>query len=263
MEVHHHPDLHHKRKPWKEYFLEFIMIFLAVTLGFFAETMRESISENQKATELAKSLYQEVYADSVNMQSKIKLRREKAIQMQYFRNYVSDSSLTHVSDKFNQSFEWSFILTSSILFEPNEGILTQLRNSGTLRYFKSIRLQNAISRINIVNANVRNRNGQEYTFIESSIRPFSLKHFDFKWQDEFTQNGKLSIPEALSQTNFHSTRPPSVRNLKDFKRGDADALAGYYLLIVRSTVQIYYAPFIKANHELLEALRMEYHFNGE
>ena len=41
MEVHHHPDLHHKAKPWKEYFLEFIMIFLAVTMGFFAENIRE------------------------------------------------------------------------------------------------------------------------------------------------------------------------------------------------------------------------------
>ena len=34
MEVHHHPDLHHKPKKWKEYFLEFLMIFLAVTMGF-------------------------------------------------------------------------------------------------------------------------------------------------------------------------------------------------------------------------------------
>jgi len=40
MEVHHHPDLHHKPKKWKEYFLEFLMIFLAVTLGFFAESYR-------------------------------------------------------------------------------------------------------------------------------------------------------------------------------------------------------------------------------
>ena len=36
MEVHHHPDNHHNSKKWKEYFSEFLMIFLAVTLGFFA-----------------------------------------------------------------------------------------------------------------------------------------------------------------------------------------------------------------------------------
>jgi hypothetical protein len=32
------------------------MIFLAVTPGFFAETLREKISENSQATELAKNL---------------------------------------------------------------------------------------------------------------------------------------------------------------------------------------------------------------
>jgi hypothetical protein len=37
MEVHHHPDLHHEKKKWKEYFLEFLMIFLAVTLGFIGK----------------------------------------------------------------------------------------------------------------------------------------------------------------------------------------------------------------------------------
>ena len=32
MEVHHHPNV--EKKNFKEYFLEFLMIFLAVTLGF-------------------------------------------------------------------------------------------------------------------------------------------------------------------------------------------------------------------------------------
>ena len=29
MEVHHHPDLQHKKKNFKEYFLEFLMIFFS------------------------------------------------------------------------------------------------------------------------------------------------------------------------------------------------------------------------------------------
>ena len=48
MEVHHHPNLHHKPKPWKEYILEYLMIVLAVTTGFFAESLREHISTNEK-----------------------------------------------------------------------------------------------------------------------------------------------------------------------------------------------------------------------
>jgi hypothetical protein len=50
MEVHHHPKV--EKKNFKEYFLEFLMIFLAVTLGFFAENIRENISDHQKETEL-------------------------------------------------------------------------------------------------------------------------------------------------------------------------------------------------------------------
>src|ERR1700741_5455664 len=98
MEVHHHPHLEHKPKPWKEYILEGLMIFLAVTMGFFAETIRENISETSHAKELAKSLYDEVYADSITMQNKIQLRLRKENEMQYFRRYVSDSSLTKLSD---------------------------------------------------------------------------------------------------------------------------------------------------------------------
>lgn len=38
MEVHHHP--HVEKKGFKEYLLEGLMIFVAVTMGFFAETIR-------------------------------------------------------------------------------------------------------------------------------------------------------------------------------------------------------------------------------
>src|SRR5450759_5326081 len=64
MEVHHHPQLHHKPKPWKEYFLEFLMIFLAVTLGFFAENIREYFSDSQKEKQYTQSLYEDLKADT-------------------------------------------------------------------------------------------------------------------------------------------------------------------------------------------------------
>ena len=47
MEVHQHPKI--EQKNFKEYFLEFIMIFLAVTMGFIAENIREHFSETKIA----------------------------------------------------------------------------------------------------------------------------------------------------------------------------------------------------------------------
>ena len=260
MEVHHHPDLHHKKKKLREYFLEFIMIFLAVTLGFFAETIRESISENSKAKELAESLYTEVYSDSVNMSNKIKMRLKKEEQMEYFRKYVSDSNLTNLSKNFYPSFAWTSVLTTSIIFEPNDGILSQLRNSGALRYFKNIYLQNCVSHINVEISKVRERNAQEYHFIEQFVRPFTLKHYDFKWMDDYTQNGKLTILQALEQTRHYSSIKPIIKNMQDFKRQDAEGLVAYYLVVLRATRQIHYQAYIDKSNELLNALRSEYLF---
>jgi hypothetical protein len=51
MEVHHPHHPTHKKK-WSEYIIEFVMLFAAVTLGFFAENIREHIAENNKKKEL-------------------------------------------------------------------------------------------------------------------------------------------------------------------------------------------------------------------
>ena len=59
MEVHHHPKV--EKKKFKEYFFEFIMIFLAVTMGFFAETIRENITEHRRAKEFAESMLQDLW----------------------------------------------------------------------------------------------------------------------------------------------------------------------------------------------------------
>jgi hypothetical protein len=53
MEVHHHS--HHPKK-WKEYITEFFMLFLAVTLGFMAENVREHQIEKSREVQLMKSM---------------------------------------------------------------------------------------------------------------------------------------------------------------------------------------------------------------
>ena len=65
MEVHHHP--HVEKKGFKEYFLEFLMIFLAVTLGFFAEGLRENISDHSKEKEYIVSIIQDMKKDSATL----------------------------------------------------------------------------------------------------------------------------------------------------------------------------------------------------
>jgi hypothetical protein len=68
MEVHHHPHLPHaEKRKFKEYFLEFLMIFLAVTLGFFAESLREHINNNEKREQYVQSLVEDLESDTARM----------------------------------------------------------------------------------------------------------------------------------------------------------------------------------------------------
>ena len=67
MEVHHHPDLHHEKKPWKEYLLEGLMIFFAVFMGFIAENIREGIDNNEHARQLTSQLVRDLKANVIQL----------------------------------------------------------------------------------------------------------------------------------------------------------------------------------------------------
>ena len=67
MEVHHHPDLQHEKKKFKEYFLEFLMIFFAVTMGFFAENIREIYHDKENVHQLSISLINDLKIDTARL----------------------------------------------------------------------------------------------------------------------------------------------------------------------------------------------------
>lgn len=53
---------------WKEYGMEFLMLFAAVTLGFFAENQRESLGEKERGVEYAERLIEDLNLDSSRME---------------------------------------------------------------------------------------------------------------------------------------------------------------------------------------------------
>ena len=144
MEVHHHPDLHHKPKAWKEYFLEFLMIFLAVTLGFFAESIRENIKEHKIAKELAASLYSDLKQDTAatNNISAFRSEKEKKIDSLFLL-------LGQHPQKINAVRFFQLIIpvfsTEDFSEEQSTGTITQLNNAGYLRFYTYTDIPRALS----------------------------------------------------------------------------------------------------------------------
>lgn len=57
-----------KKSSWKKYAMEFLMVFAAITLGFFAENQRERWSEAARGVQYAQRLVEDLDLDSIRME---------------------------------------------------------------------------------------------------------------------------------------------------------------------------------------------------
>ena len=142
MEVHHHPDLHHKKKNFKEYFLEFLMIFLAVTLGFFADNIRENIADANKEKQYARSIYDDLKVDTAVIQRTI---NEKAWIVLKFDSAENILTTNKVSENNEYIYYVERYISLNDVFTSQDVTYQQLRSSGNFRYINNIELYKKIS----------------------------------------------------------------------------------------------------------------------
>ena len=147
MEVHHHthPDSHraHGKKNWKSYFWEFLMLFLAITLGFFVENQREHYIENQRAKGLVTSFITDLKKDTSLLNWLNDFRNHKRrVRLDSF--YLL---LKTPAEKMDKSIYYPLMhkIAEHYSFSQSTGTIDQLKNAGYLRYFSDTRLLNYIS----------------------------------------------------------------------------------------------------------------------
>jgi hypothetical protein len=134
MEVHHHPDLHHKRKNFREYFFEFLMIFLAVSLGFFAESLREKIVDSKRQQEYAQTLYEDLKVDTTLLNASISEKKFVIPKIDTFRMLVHTKDIDELP-----AGTWTYFGrfgTRKVNVSLQDATLKQLLASGDLRLFQ-------------------------------------------------------------------------------------------------------------------------------
>jgi hypothetical protein len=259
MEVHHRS--HTARKKWTHYIWEFLMLFLAVFCGFLAEYQLEHMIEHQREKEYARALYDELYADSIVFAGKIKGRLAKEKDCDYLVSYIRDSSLTNLPRDFYPAYTVVFYLITSYTFEPKDGVLNQLKGSGSLRYFKSAYLQKLFGEISSYINNVRDRNDQEYQFFANPVKQFDLKHYDFGWMNELRKQDENGYNMDLIN-HYRASNDlikANILNLETFDRGETINMIQFYKQMLVSTRTLAMKDYMAANQKLLEELRKEYH----
>ena len=258
MEVHQHS--HTPRKKWTHYFWEFFMLFLAVTLGFLVENQREHYVEHKRAKELAKYLYEEMKSDSANLVRIIDNRKDKELHLQYLIRYFKDSSLSNLSPEFYPHFTWGVFMHSFIVFEPKDGILQQLKNSGSLRYFQNLDIQKSVGDFSVALNNLRSRFEREIYLFSTVNRDFLLKHYDFSWLSKIADNQEITSAEALKKyVTDHQTVSAVIRSLDQLDRVETISHLEYYITVLRSTRLGQMIEYQKTADHLIQILRREYH----
>jgi len=258
MEVHAHT--HTVRKKWTHYLWEFLMLFLAVFCGFLAEYKLEHVIEHQREKEYANALYEELLTDSVSFSNKLNARLEKERDCDYLWAYIKDSSLTDLPKAFYPAYTTVFYLINSYTFEPKDGVLSQLKSSGSLRYFKSTALQKLFGDISVAINTVRYRNEQEYQFFANPIKPFILKHYDFKWNDDLRKEdpNAYNIDLIREYRKGNAFIKANILNLSSFDRGEAANMIMFYKTMLASTRTLQMNDYIRVNRKLLQELRENY-----
>lgn len=175
MEVHKHPHHITHRKKWGEYLLEFLMLFLAVFLGFIAENIREHVVEQNRAKEFSASLVQDLQNDTIAINS-----QNKTATL-YIAFADSLLKLSNTTLQGRNAAQFSFYTRFAYWTAPtswNRNTFEQIKNSGSLRYFKNDSLLKKLLEYDAIindinsehNAN-RDRGNMLLTLINSIIEP--------------------------------------------------------------------------------------------
>jgi hypothetical protein len=139
MEVHAHT--HTPRKKWKHYLWEFLMLFLAVTLGFFVENQREHYVEHQRELQYMRSMVEDLKSDTSELTTHIRLRMERDVMVDSLIYLLSSNN---IRENGNSIYYLSRVISPPISFFPNDRTIEQLKSSGGLRLIRNMEISNSI-----------------------------------------------------------------------------------------------------------------------
>ena len=251
MEVHHHPEV--EKKGIKEYFLEGLMIFLAVMMGFFAESIRERISENSRAKEFAKTLYSDLKADTAGLNKYRKRMNYVAANVDTLMQLLSAADPKDIPS--GKLYWYGLFGGYYDTFTPHDATLLEMKNSGSLRYFTNPAINRMVANydqhLQYYKSEVENTRG-----IYTEVRKARALLFNFKYNDA-ANTVSQRIYRKFNKTSIDSfirTNPPLLSNDK--------ILFNRYVEMVRSRFlkgQLVIADTL--NHRakaLIGALKKEY-----
>jgi len=138
MEVHAHS--HTARKKWTHYFWEFLMLFLAVSLGFYAENTREVILHKKEVKTQLSSMLSDLQSD-ISLFDSVTTRNSHGAQMADSLVELLHSDIANTTEIY---FAARTVTANVGYYYVNSKSFDQLKAAGLLRYIKNKDLLDSI-----------------------------------------------------------------------------------------------------------------------
>src|SRR6266513_1594324 len=139
MEV--HPHTHTSRKKWYHYFWEFLMLFLAVTLGFLTENFREELKNKREIQSDMQSIMADLRSDVIYFDSVI-VRNEYSCSMTDSLIMLLNSNRSNTSDIYYLA---RTVTANFGYFYSNAKTFEQMKSSGVLKLISPRNLLDSIA----------------------------------------------------------------------------------------------------------------------
>ena len=142
MDFRYNNHIHSDNKSTMTHFFEFIMIFLAVILGFFAENARENYVNNKKEKKIAQSLYDDLKVDTSLIQQNINEKEWIELKFDSVQNILQTGNL-YENNEFIYYVER--YLSYNTIIISQDATFQDLKSSGNFKFIKEINLYKKIS----------------------------------------------------------------------------------------------------------------------
>lgn len=203
MEVHHPHHPTHKKK-WSEYIVEFVMLFAAVTLGFFAENQREHLIEGKREKQYMQSLYEDLRNDTAILNDVVRYDTTQT-------GKLDTTIMLLVENKWDAKrlkllYRLNLKTAGTKRYNLSERTSAQLKNAGGMRLIENQELSNKISDYWVKSDNIKEYN----SFVDElkfKAREESYSIFDQKYYIDVTRgivsdNAQLMTHDLFTLTEY-------------------------------------------------------------
>jgi len=238
-------------------FIEMLVFFSAITLGFIVENYRDEYSEQKNSEELVSSLLIDLKGDIKRFDEFTRSRKSLIKDVYVFIDHIENNGLK--KNNLHQQILFAKAIFSWTYFKPNIANIEQIISSGALRYLGEDELIYQIGILEASNNSLIDRQEREQEFFLNYLQPLMHQYYNFKWLN----NNYIRNWDSFENSILSIEENPD--NKKDFMFWEDDEflkrkiinLFENYVFILRSSFVVVYDEYLNQINKTIEMIEIK------